>query len=179
MTLLTIYTPTYKRPLALKVCVDSISNQTHPQLIEHVIIPDEIGIGIDGVYRDVPNHLDKVHGDYVLFLADDEALCDPNFARKLYDFVEDKEYPQVVIIKADKMGRVLPELWLQEPRMGYIDLSCFIVRSDVWKANADKWGQRYEGDFDFIHALWEQGYTFEWWNFLAVKSQRISRGQPE
>lgn len=178
MAFLTIYTPTYKRPLALQVCIDSIKEQTRAGFIEHVIIPDEVGIGIDGVYREVPNNLDKVHGDYVLFLSDDDMLIDPEFMRKFYAYAIDG-YPEVVIIKAEKSGRILPDLWQHEPMLGHIDLACFVVRSDIWKANADKWGQRYEGDYDFIKSLWDQGYNFKWLDIVAVKAQRISRGQPE
>ena len=179
MAFLSIYTPTYKRPKALSVCVESIANQTHPQLIQHVIIPDDIGIGIDGVYNAVPKHAEKVKGEYVLFLSDDDLLCDVTFVRKLYNFVEVNDYPEVIIIKAVKAGRTLPDKWQAAPQCGHIDLSCFIVRSDIWKANADKWGKRYEGDYDFIRSLWDQGYQFHWWDFTAVHAQRISRGQPE
>ena len=178
MAFLTIYTPTYKRPKALAVCKQSVLDQTRRSFIEHVIIPDEVGIGIDGVYRDVPNHLDKVNGDYVLFLSDDDYLCDPELAHKFYKLAID-DYPDVVIFKAEKAGRVLPDIWNSKPKCGHIDLSNFIVRSDIWKAHADKWGQRYEGDYDFIRALWDMGYKFKWWDFLGVKAQRISRGKPE
>ena len=48
MTFLSVYTPTYKRPQALARCKASVAAQTIPT--EHVIIVDEIGIGIDGMY---------------------------------------------------------------------------------------------------------------------------------
>ena len=47
MTFLSVYTPTYKRPQALARCKASVAAQTIPT--EHVIIVDEIGIGIDGM----------------------------------------------------------------------------------------------------------------------------------
>ena len=179
MAFLTIYTPTYKRPKALKVCKDSVKAQKNAKsLIQHVIIPDNIGIGIDGLYRDIPNHIDKVKGDYVLMLSDDDMLINDELVKKFYDLAIDG-YPEVVIFKAEKEGRHLPSLWRTAPQFGHIDLSNFIVRSDIWKANADKWGQRYEGDFDFIRSLWDQGHQFTWWDFVGVKAQRISRGQPE
>ena len=58
-------------------------------------------------------------------------------------------------------------------------LSCFAVRREVWVENADRWGQRYEGDFDFIHGLWERDYEFHWWPRLAFRALRISYGAPE
>ena len=179
MAFLTIYTPTYKRPKALAVCVESVLTQHKGWHVQHLIVPDEVGLGIDGMYADIINHVDEVKGDYVLVLSDDDMLCNDKFVSNLLDFTKDNEKPEVIIIKAIKEGRILPSIWNAKPQCGYIDLSCFIVRSDIWKVNADKWGKRYEGDFDFINSLWEQGYQFNWMDVVAVKAQRISRGQPE
>jgi hypothetical protein len=123
--------------------------------------------------------VDEVNGDYVLMLSDDDMLCNDKFVSNLLAFTKENEKPEVIIIKAIKEGRILPSIWNAKPQLGHIDLSCFVVRSDIWKANADKWGKRYEGDFDFINSLWEQGYQFNWMDVVAVKAQRISRGQPE
>ena len=59
---MSVYTPTFRRPAALAHCVASIQAQTIA--CQHVIIPDEVGIGIDGVYADVVNHADKVAEKY-------------------------------------------------------------------------------------------------------------------
>jgi len=179
MAFLTIYTPTYKRPKALAVCVESVLTQHKGWHVQHLIVPDEVGLGIDGMYADIINHVDEVNGEYVFMLSDDDMLCNDKFVSNLLDFTKDNEKPEVIIIKAIKEGRTLPSIWNAKPQCGHIDLSCFVVRSDIWKANADKWGKRYEGDFDFINSLWEQGYQFNWMDVVAVKAQRISRGQPE
>lgn len=179
MAFLTIYTPTYKRPKALAVCVESVLTQHKGWHVQHLIVPDEVGLGIDGMYADIINHVDEVNGEYVFMLSDDDMLCNDKFVSNLLDFTKDNEKPEVIIIKAIKEGRILPSIWNAKPQLGHIDISCFVVRSDIWKVNADKWGKRYEGDFDFINSLWEQGYQFNWMDVVAVKAQRISRGQPE
>jgi len=68
MTFLSVYTPTYKRPQALARCKASVAAQTIPT--EHVIIVDEIGIGIGRGH--IPNlTLNKImeprggHDDFV------------------------------------------------------------------------------------------------------------------
>jgi hypothetical protein len=176
MTFLSIYVPTYKRPKALADCLASIEAQTDQDL-EVVLIKDEIGIGIDGMYADIQNHIDEVHGDYVFVLSDDNLITDIDFVKRLKKVV-DEYNPDVIVFKNEIVG-ILPSIWDAKPQLGHIDLSCFVVRSDIWKANADKWGKRYEGDYDFINSLWEQGYQFYWLDVVAVKAQRISRGQPE
>jgi glycosyltransferase involved in cell wall biosynthesis len=177
---LTIYTPTYKRPKALEVCKQSIEAQTYDEQIEWILIADTVGIGIPGVYADVVNHVDKVHGDYVLFLSDDDYISDAKFVQKLHDFVKNNDNPAVVVYSIEKSGRILPTWMNSEPQLGHIDLSNFVVRSDVWKEHADKWGRRYEGDYDFIRALWDMRYRFTWMHGdVCIKAQRISRGLPE
>ena len=59
MTFLSVYTPTYKRPQALARCKASVAAQTIPT--EHVIIVDEIGIGIDGM--EVEIEYSYLHGN--------------------------------------------------------------------------------------------------------------------
>ena len=59
---LTFYTPTYKRPEGLAQCLASVAAQTIADEIEQVVIPDHVGIGIDGMYRRLPTYTEAVHG---------------------------------------------------------------------------------------------------------------------
>lgn len=175
---LSIYTPTYKRPALLAQCVASVKAQTVP--VEQVIIPDEVGIGIDGVYAAMPQHAHQVTGEYVMVLSDDNVLVDPAFAADLQREAEANGWPPVIVFKGDLGGgTVQPLVWDAEPQFERIDLSNFAVRRPVWQFHAADWGHRYEGDFDFIHALWKHGYPFHWWDRLVYKALKISRGAPE
>jgi hypothetical protein len=176
-TFLSIYTPTYRRPVMLEACRASVRIQTVP--VEHVIIEDAIGIGIDGVYAAIPQHAGKVTGDYVMVLSDDNVLVDERFAEELAQETEQAGFPDVVMFRGQINTSLQPVAWRTEPRITMVDLSCFAVARQIWQKHADRWGHRYEGDYDFIHALWELGYRFHWWDRLAFRALQISRGQPE
>lgn len=175
---LSVYTPTYRRPFLLELCKASVAGQSVP--VEHVIVEDTVGLGIDGMYADIRNHVGLVHGDYVMVLSDDNILVDATFAAELEAFVwSQDEQPDVVVFKGQTGPTLQPSAWGGEPIEGMIDLSCFAVRRDVWVEYADRWGQRYEGDFDFIHALWADGHRFAWWDRVVFQALKISNGAPE
>lgn len=174
---LSIYTPTYKRPGLLKQCKASVAAQVAP--VEHVIAEDTVGIGIDGVYARMPDHASLVHGEYVMVLSDDNVLTDTHFASDLKEIVRHNDHPDVVVFKGEIGSSVQPIVWHDEPQIERIDLSCFAVARDVWQQHADLWGHRYEGDFDFIHGLWDLGYRFFWWDRRVFRALQISRGAAE
>ena len=173
---LTVYTPTYRRPFLLELCRASVANQS--VRCEHVIIPDRDGIGIAEMYRRIQQYTDLVHGDYVMVLSDDNILVDGQFAERLERVAADNGFPDVILFKGQTGGTLQPAAWACEPVETMIDLSCFAVRRSVWVENADKWGQRYCGDFDFIHHLW-LGHECCWWDHLAFMAVKISGGEPE
>jgi hypothetical protein len=178
MTFLSIYTPTYKRPFLLALCKASVQAQSVP--VEHVIVSDEVGLGVDGMYADLPNHAHKPTGDYVMVLSDDNILNDGQFACDLERMVyELDEKPDVVVWKGVTGSTVQPASWGGEPVETMIDLSCFAVRRELWQEYADRWGHRYEGDFDFIHALYTDGHLFAWWDRMGFRALQISQGRPE
>lgn len=177
LVLLSVYTPTFRRPGLLEQCKESVAGQTVP--VEHVIVEDKVGIGIDGMYGQIRHHAHKVTGDYVMVLSDDNILIDPNVAAELARFITENDGPDVVVWKGDICGATQPVAWDCEPQVTKIDLSCFAVRRDLWVEYADRWGERYEGDWDFIHAVWEGGHRFAWWDRVAFKALRISHGEPE
>ncbi len=175
MTFLSIYTPTFRRPYQLGLCKASVEGQSSP--VEHVIVEDTVGLGVDGMFADIPNHAHKVTGQYVMVLSDDNILVDPHFAADL-ELQADGD-PDVVVFKGQIMGTTQPAAWCCEPIETMIDLSCFAVRRDIWQKHAHDWGHRYEGDFDFIHALWAARYRFHWWDRLVFQALQISRGAAE
>lgn len=177
MSFLSVYTPTYKRPEALARCKASVEAQTIPT--EHVIIIDEIGIGIDGMYAAIRDHAYQVTGDYVLVLSDDNFILHADFAERLQKVAQDALFPDVVIFKNDIAGKCIQPVSWGRVIYGQIDLSCFAVKRDVWQRYSDKWGRCYAGDFYFILALEKDGYRFHWWDSLEIRASRISNGAPE
>ena len=175
---LTLYTPTYKRPQALARCFASVANQTLVREIEQIVIPDHVGVGIDGMYARVPQYADAVHGLYVTFLCDDDELHGPTVVERVKDFAEANNHPPLILVGTEKGGNRWPAGNPWPPRLGYIDLNCAIVRSDIWKQYASAYGSRYEGDFDFLNTLHSVGVYPVWCDVLLSRGA-VSRGAPE
>jgi hypothetical protein len=175
---LTLYTPTYKRPRQLMECMASVAAQTLVSEIEHVIIADYVGLGVDGMYKRVPNHAPGTTGQYVYLLADDDCLADPRAVENLQAFVRGcGEPPDVIACRDIKGGRHLPDFWGEAPRCGYFDLGNMIVRGDVWRGHCDMYGKRYEGDFDLASYLWKR-FDWAWWDYLFMVGS-VNFGRPE
>lgn len=175
---ISFYTPTYKRPQQLAACLASVGAQTLREEIEQIVIPDHVGRGIGGMYAHVPLYAPFVRGQYVHFLADDDVLASPVVVRQVKDFAEAEGFPPLIIVQAKKAGALWPagEPW--PPRMGAIDLGCSIVRADIWKQHAHAYGQRYEGDFDFLDALATAGVPASYLPLL-FSIGAVSRGATE
>lgn len=179
MPFVTFYTPTYNRPNLLYRCERSVRQQLDQDL-QHLIIEDFVGIGIVEMFRQVSWHAARVQGMYVYMLQDDDALLDERVVGDFKEFVG-RKWPPVVICKVHIGRREFPPdaVWEQEPQIRKIDMGSYFVRADVWKRHACDFGQRYEGDFDFIYKLWEDGYDFAWWKRVVAFKQAIGKGLPE
>lgn len=178
MPILTIYTPTFRRPQQLARCVASVRAQSSDDM-QHLILEDRVGIGVAGMFRDIPNHHHAIQGDYVYFLSDDDVLVDPDLVRDLPAFVADHDRPEVIMARAT-IGPYtfpLPQCWESPPVLAGVTLANWIVRRDVWAAVP--YGPRYEGDFDFIRACWEQGRRFAWWDRIICHAEGWGQGRPE
>src|SRR3990172_2691021 len=68
-------------------------------------------------------------------------------------------------------GLTLPLIWQEKAREGYVDLGSYVTRRGVFTENVTRFGKRYAGDFDFIDALWEGGYSFAWFDRLFARAQ--------
>ena len=59
---LTIYTPTYRRPLLLAECRASVAAQSDPDY-QHLIIEDTVGVGVEGMFLAVRDNVGLIDGD--------------------------------------------------------------------------------------------------------------------
>jgi hypothetical protein len=77
---------------------------------------------------------------------------------------------------------VLPDNrhWGQPPRYGFIGVSAFVVKREVWQRHAPAFGgAQYWSDFDFISSVWRTGPAVYWHDVVGSIVQRISNGEPE
>jgi hypothetical protein len=175
---LSIYTPTYKRPQQLARCLASVAGQTLVREIEHVVIPDHVGLGIGGMYQRVPAYRDAIHGDYVHFMADDDLLASPTVVETVKHAAQASGYPPMLLVRVIKGGLPLPQGQPWPPVCGAIDLGCFITRADVWKAHAHCYGDCYEGDFTFADAVAKSGHGAVFVDLLFLVGA-VNHGAPE
>lgn len=155
---MTFYTPTYRRPKHLAACMASVADQTAFDEIEHLIVADYDGVGIAGMYERVWRYAAAAHGRYVHVLSDDEVLAGPDVVDAVKAFAIANRFPAVIVARLVRDGGEYPHGQAWPPQLGSIGLGCLIVRNDVWRWHADAWGKRYEGDFDFASALYQEGY---------------------
>lgn len=175
---LTFYTPTYQRPKQLAACLASVATQTAVAAVEQIVTVDHLGIGIGGMYAKVPDYVGAVHGEYVHILADDDVLASPDVVEQVRRFARQHDNPPVILVSVDKAGSRWPSGPPWPPQMGSIDLGCVITRADVWKQHAKDYGQRYEGDYDFMAALHAAGHEALFLSILFLRGA-VSRGQAE
>lgn len=178
MTFMTFYTPTYKRPTYLALCRRSVQAQTCRDF-QHMVIVDDSGIGVDGMFHDIRRHAKAIRGDYVFILADDDRLIKAEGLGRVKAFAEANNRPPVIIVRNYKWGRTFPLIWEQAPEFTKIDTGNFIIRSDVFLENADHFGECYEGDWIFIEHLWNSGYPFAWFDYVFSEMQVGGKGRTE
>lgn len=178
MTFMTFYTPTYKRPTYLSICQRSVQAQTCRDF-QHMVIVDDSGIGVDGMFHDIRRHAKAIRGDYVFILADDDRLIKAEGLGRVKAFAEANNHPSVIIVRNYKWGKTFPLIWEQAPEFTKIDTGNFIIRSDVFRENADHFGECYEGDWVFIEHLWNAGYSFAWLDYVFSEMQVGGKGRTE
>ncbi len=179
MPFLSFYTPTFRRPMALAKCLQSVQAQTLVRDVEQVVIVDHVGLGVGGMYEQVPHYASAMHGQYVHMLADDDVLAGPHVVAQVKARAEREGFPPVLIVSAIKGHLMLPLDNAGPPVCGRIDLGCLIVRNDVWQQHVKDYGSRYEGDFDIADALWKAGHSFVYARDITFLIGAVSRGAAE
>ena len=180
MAFLTLYTPTYRRPTYLERCKASVRTQTC-QDVQHLIIDDTEGNGIPAMFADVANYHDKIDGEYVMFLCDDDMLFDNDVVQDVYGVLQSTPQTDVLLVKMEVDGRVYPGDFRAGacPVCGDIAIGCWIVRREVWLNH--RYGERYEGDYDFIRSVFNaRKWYMTWYDRVVSRAQSgYHYGQPE
>ena len=175
---LTIVTRTYNRPSALASNVSSIDAQTDADL-QHLIIEDTIGLGMYEADCSLDRHKDHVLGEFVYILDDDDYLVINFFVAGLKRIVAAHQ-PDVIMVRAQFPGMVLPNPWGKPPQICRIGSPNFVVRANLWKHYIymfckDKRG----GDFQLIDTLFKAKAQVYWWDQVVAKVPQVGKGRPE
>lgn len=177
MAFLTIITRSFRRPISLVRCVESVAHQTDPD-VEHVIVHDPIGRGVEASYTNLKSITPS--GMYVMLLDDDDYLIDRSFVEALKRTAQFNDTPEVVFVGMDVSGTIMP-VWDEGLRRGYIACSCFVVRYDVWLEHIKDVKADYSADFYLIESIMNcnRHHTSTRLDMVASRVGRVSHGQPE
>jgi hypothetical protein len=177
---LSFYTTTYRRPQALARNIRSLEQQTAVHRVEQLVVPDLVGYGIvDGLYARLPWYAAALRGAYVHILPDDDYLASDRVVEQLIDFALETAYPDVIVASALKGATRYPRVPIDhQPDDGDVDLTCYIIKREVWLAHIHDYGRRYAGDVDHVRALLAAGYHHERFEPTFVVGENRN-GRPE
>lgn len=178
---LSLYTPSFRRPVQLAACLASVQAQTLAARIHHIIEPDYEGLGVGGMFTRLATRPPRCYGEYVMFLGDDDVLAAPDAVARLEQVARDASSPHVIIVSTEKghHGR-LPTDTAGPPMLGRIDLNCVVTRRDIWDTHVQDYGVgTYEADFAHVSAMWQAGRRFHYAPELLLSRGAVSGGAPE
>lgn len=186
MPFLTVFTRCCRRPKQLERNIESVVCQTSKDF-EQLLVVDRTGRhDIDPILwanQQFERYADCVRGEYVYMLDDDGFLLDRTFieeAKFVLDFVKsdvllvkmstynlDKRWrihPEPPMWNLDWEGGERPEKWIGA---GY----CVVVRADIWRRHIHHYQHAPGGDWHFITALMNNGYSVQRANVMAGGSK--------
>ncbi len=151
---------------------------------DHVIMVDTVGIGVPRANKMFVENLDRVTGEYVLMLDDDDMFSTDQAIARLAEVTEWDE-PEMVIFQCDHGGGLgvlpFPKIFKLKsmPQPSGIGTCSYITRREIFEATIEKFGQRLGGDYIFFKAAYGMCKDVVYLEEQLTKVQRISNGKPE
>lgn len=165
---LSIVTRTHNRPDMLRCNMESVAAQTCQDL-EHVILHDSVGRGLQWANSQYARYAPALSGDYVLMLDDDNVLAHSEAVATMLAASECK--PDIIQFRAEVgPNGILPhdECWKAAPQIYHVDGHTLAVRRDKWLEYIGYFGGDRCADYRFIRALWDGGATVQWVDSVLV-----------
>ena len=163
MPFLEVLTRCYKRPQLLAANQASLQAQTDGDWKQTLLI-DDVGRGINWSHENMGAYAPWLVGEFIWCLDDDDMCICPTLVADLKVIVAEHD-PDVIMVKMDHGKAVLPgdDTWGGEPVYGQIGVSAYIVKREVWQANAvaltPGW---YGSDYSLINAIWGNNPAHGW-----------------
>jgi len=178
---LTVVTRCNNRPELLYRNLSSWSEQSD-QDFDHILLFDGENRGVEWANSNIAVNKDRVHGEYVYVLDDDDYLHCKDFV-KILKKVAKENGPDVIMVKMyhGPSGKDLPDVghWGSSGVFpGHVGTPCFVVRRDVWKRHIDSFQGKSMGDYRFIKELFEENYKIYWLDIRAAKVDAARFGGP-
>jgi len=179
MPFLEVLTRTNGRPTMLERNRAGLMAQTDGDWTQTFLV-DEIGRGVAWANQNLGRYAPNLVGDYIWVVDDDDECICPGFVAGLKTIVH-KTACDVVMVRVDhgpSLG-VMPRgrYWGSTPALTHIGFPAFVVRRALWQACADSLApKRLGADYYLIRAIWDRAPRVAWWDVVASRVQRISRG---
>lgn len=172
----------YKRPNMYKLCCESVDRQKDQDL-EHIILRDDIGVGFARANGFFYENRDKVKGDYVFMLDDDNVLITDDFVTDLKEIVKIHS-PEMIFIRNLIDGVLYPSsryVWGKDKLIiNHIDTANVVVKKELWQKHIINFLQRKAGDFFFIDSVFRTKPKIYWQDKIYSKSLMVgSKGESE
>jgi hypothetical protein len=168
MAFLEIITRTFGgRPAMLNRCLASVAQQIDRDYT-HTIVMDPQARGVPWAVGNLATV--QASGTYVWVLDDDDVCVCPTLVTDL-KLLASAVDPDVVMVRTNhaQFGTLPHQVnWMREPQCGDIGTSNYIVHGDTWNAYRHLWRAAYEGDYWFIHDLWQMGHLSWYWHDVIV-----------
>ena len=168
----------YKRTEMFGNCCASVSMQKD-QDFDHVIIKDMVGIGSAKANLLFHANRDRVKGQYVFMLDDDDIFISDEFVGDMKRIVEEHS-PEMIFVRMLINEELYPTsvVW-EKPRLhqNHIGTSNVVLRNDLWQRYISMFSDIQVGDFVFINSVFLSRPKMFWQNKLYSKTTRVSRGQ--
>jgi len=181
--LVSFVTRTYQRPRQLGLNIASLKAQGDMDY-EHLVIVDDDGKGLFAANKSLPEAKDRIRGQYVMILDDDDALLDPGFVGGIRSIEHFKGKPQLIVFKIWRLTEIVPsgQYWGLEQYdegNGHRVCNCYCVRKDFFLETIDGFGVPRAGDQNWQKVMYGLQPSIYWWDHLASYNMRIGRSEPE
>lgn len=140
--------------------------QTDPDF-EQIIINDDKGRGLWWANKQIANLGEKLNGDYIYILDDDDFIICETFIEELKEVIKQNNQPAMIFVKGWIHEKEMPEFWPSIILRGCMGAPNFITRRDVFDKYCHHWNHDRAGDFHFLkHAATKTSNCFPWDRFI-------------
>lgn len=153
---LSIVTRTHNRPELLTRNMASVAAQTEQDL-EHIILHDPVGRGIEWANAQYGRYGWALSGEYVLMLDDDNVLSEVDAVAALKATASISNADVIQFMADVGPNGVLPHdlSWQNPPQQYHVDGHTIAVRRDVWLEHIGAFDGPRCADYRFLRALWD------------------------
>lgn len=148
-----------------------------PHSFDHWLLIDSDCKGVSSANGLFEKNKKLIHGDYVYMMDDDDWFTYPTFPQDLLRFIEEENFPDIIMMRFSIVGRNLPQPWGDFALLRFCKVGTpnFCLRREVWLDHIKHFSGPSGGDFRMIESLQTADYSVAWWD-KTVGTTRKNHG---